>query len=79
MKRRDIISITFAVIVFVISAGLIYRYFAPPTADNSIKVTVPHKVDPTFDSNQIIQLTNPALQDYTPDITPNFTNKTTLF
>lgn len=79
MKRRDIISIAFAVIVFVIAGGLIYRYFAPPTADKTIKVTVPHKVDPTFNQSQITQLTNPALQDYTPDITPNFSDKKTLF
>ena len=79
MKKRDIISIVFAVIVFVIAGGLIYRYFAPPTADKSIKVIVPHKVDPNFDQSQISQLSNPALQDYTPDITPNFSDKKTLF
>jgi len=79
MKRRDIISIAFAVIVFVIAGGLMYRYFAPPTADKSIKVTVPHKIDTQFNASQIIQLSNPALQDYTPDITPNFSDKTTLF
>ncbi len=79
MKRRDVIVITVSVIIFVFAAGLIYRYFAPPTADKSVQLTVPRKVNPVFSQSDIQELTNPALKDYTPDITPNFSDKQNLF
>lgn len=79
MKKRDIAAIVIAVVIFVVAAGLVYRYFAPPTKDSQVKVTVPHQVSPDFDNGQLQDLGNPSLHDYTPDITPNFPDKSKVF
>lgn len=79
MKRKDIITIVIAVLVVVFAAAFLYRKFFPPTKDNNVMVTVPHKVEPTFNQAQIDEIKNPALKDYAPDITPNFQPKGRIF
>lgn len=79
MNRKNILTIVVAVIIIVVAGGLVYRFFAPPTKDTSVQVTVPRPVVPTFDQEQLNQLSNPKYKDYTPDITPNFGDRPTVF
>ncbi len=69
MKKRDIITLIISVIIFIVAAGLVYRYIVPPPKDTGIKVEVPHPVDPTFNSDQLNTLKN-DVKDFSPDLTP---------
>jgi LPS O-antigen subunit length determinant protein (WzzB/FepE family) len=69
MKKRDIITIIIAVVIFIVAAGLIYRYFVPPPKDSGIKVEVPRPVSPTFNQDQLNTLKN-DVKDFSPDLTP---------
>lgn len=77
MNRRNIITIIISVAIFIFAAALIYRYFIPPPKDASIKVEVPRPVTTTFDQNKLDTLK--SLRDFTPDITPNFPDKSRVF
>lgn len=79
MKRKDILVVLGSVAILVIAAALIYRYFAPPSNDASVVVVIPHKVTPDFNQKQLDELKDPALHDYTPDITPSFPDKPKVF
>lgn len=75
MKRRDIFIIIASVVVVLIVAGLLYRYLAPPSADSTIQVEIPHPVDPNFNEIQLNVLKH-DVRDYSQDITPKDSNST---
>lgn len=68
MKKRDIILVSVSVVVLVIVGALLYRYIAPPTKNSGIKYTVPHPVNPNFDTKQIVELKTKT--DYSQNISP---------
>ncbi len=70
MRRRDVVVIIISVIIVVIAGGLLYRYLAPPTKDSTIKVEIPHPVDPTFNQEQLNVLKNDVV-DFSQDINPD--------
>lgn len=69
MKKRDIITLIISVVIFIVAAGLAYRYFVPPPKDSGIKVEIPHPVESTFSQDQINTLKN-DVKDFSPDLTP---------
>lgn len=69
MKRKDIITIIIAVVVFVIAVGFIYRYFVPAPKNSGIQVEVPHPVNPNFSQEQLETLKN-DVKDFSQDLTP---------
>jgi hypothetical protein len=69
MKKRDIITIIISVVIFIVAAGLAYRYFVPPPQNSGIQVEIPHPVDPNFNQDQLNTLKN-DVQDFSPDLTP---------
>ena len=69
MKKRDIITIIISVVIFIVAAGLAYRYFVPPPKNSGIQVEVPHPVDSSFNQDQLNTLKN-NVQDFSPDLTP---------
>ena len=73
MKRKDIISLVVAIAIFMVAAGVIYRYVVPPPKNTGIKVEVPRKVVPEFDMATVNNdLKNKdVVQDFTPDINPD--------
>lgn len=69
MKKRDITLLIIAVIIFIITLGLIYRYIIPPPKDSGITVIVPHPVSPTFNQQDLDTLKTQTV-DFSADITP---------
>ena len=79
MKKKDIISLIVACVIFVFVLAMIYRFFFPATKDDSIKVIVPRPIETTFNESDVNNLNNPNLVDPTPDLTPNFEDKQKVF
>lgn len=77
MKRRDIITIVIAIVIFIITAGVIYRYFVPPPKNSGITVEIPRPVVTDFSQDQLQTLH--SLTDFTQDINPNFPDKPRIF
>ncbi len=50
-----------------VAVALLYRYLAPPTKGSGIQVTIPHKVNPNFNQEQLNVLKNDVV-DYTVNI-----------
>ncbi len=73
MKRKDIVSLVIAIVIFMVAAGVIYLYVVPPPKDTGIKVEVPRKVVSEFDMSTIngVLLNKDKVQDFTPDINPD--------
>jgi LPS O-antigen subunit length determinant protein (WzzB/FepE family) len=64
MRKKNIITIIISAVIFMVAAALLYRYLAPPTKGSGIQVTVPHKVNPNFNQEQLNILKNDVV-DYT--------------
>lgn len=73
MKKKDIVSLVVAIAIFMVAAGVIYRYIVPPPQNTGIKVEVPRKVVPEFDVATInnVLRNKDVVQDFTPDISPD--------
>jgi len=67
MRKKNIITIIVLAIVFIVAVALLYRYFAPPTKGTGIQVTVPHKVNPNFNQEELGVLKNDVV-DYSVNI-----------
>ncbi len=73
MKKKDIFALIFAVVVFVITGAVVYRYVFPPQQNTGIKVEVPRPVVAEFDRDTIdnVLLKEDQVKDYTPNISPD--------
>lgn len=69
MKRRDVITLIVSIVILLVAAALLYRYFVPPAKNNGVEVEVPRPVETTFNKDQLDTLKN-NVRDFTPDINP---------
>ncbi|MBI2798144.1 hypothetical protein HYX70_02450 [Candidatus Saccharibacteria bacterium] len=69
MKKKDIITLIIAVVIFIIALALLYRYIVPPPKNSGVMVEVPHPVEPTFNQGQLNTLKKDTT-DFTQDLTP---------
>jgi hypothetical protein len=67
MRKKNIITIVVAVTAFIVVGALLYRYIFPPTKGTGIQVTIPHKVNPNFNQEELGVLKNDVV-DYTVNI-----------
>ena len=67
MRKKNIITIVVAVTAFIVIGALLYRYIFPPTKGTGIQVTIPHKVNPNFNQEELDALKNDVV-DYTVNI-----------
>jgi len=69
MKKRDILILVLSLTALIITVGLIYRYFIPPSKNSGVMVTIPYPISQTFNQNQLDVLKN-NVKDYSQDLTP---------
>ena len=67
MKKKNIFTLIITSVGFIVAVALLYRYLAPPTQGSGIKVTIPHPVNPNFNTEQLNTLKNDVV-DYTVSI-----------
>jgi hypothetical protein len=70
MKNKNIIGIVISIVVVIAAGALLYRYFAPPSADSSIQVEVPAPVNPDFNAEQLNTLKSDKIKFYDKNINP---------
>lgn len=70
MKNKNIVGIIISIVVVIAAGALLYRYFAPPSADSSIKVEVPAPVNPEFNTEQLNTLKSDKIKFYDKNINP---------
>ncbi|MEI6581780.1 MAG: hypothetical protein WCN86_02810 [bacterium] len=69
MKKKNSIITIASVVIAIAAIALLYRYIAPPTKDSNIKYSVPHPVNPNFNSDQL-KVLNGGVVDYSQNIKP---------